>query len=121
MRDAASMVHPLGRSGITEALRAGREAADQAILALADPDEKTRRRRYEAYRRTYRKGWGREHAGTAWIKPMLSRMDDRTWDKLFRKLSAAPGGRHTWTGIFGIAASVLPFALATLRPRTARA
>lgn len=114
--DAASMVHPLGRSGITEAMESGLHSADAALGALEEPDERHREIHYRRYEKTYRQGWGREHKWVARAKPWIARIDDRVWDNLFTRLSAIPPEKHTWTRIFAVAARVVPRALLTLRP-----
>lgn len=119
--DAASMVHPLGRSGITEALRSGRCAADQALLSIGEPSEKVRRKHYAAYSKRYRKTWGREHFWVALAKPWIARLDDRVWDSLFSQLGQASDGHYTWKQIFRMSTSVLPMAIRTLRPAPRRA
>jgi len=115
--DAASMVHPLSRAGITQAMESGLHAAVAARLALPEPDERHRAVHYRAYEKTYRQGWGREHKWVALAKPWIARIDDRVWDVLFTRLSAFPPDKHSWPRIFALAARVVPLALRTLRPK----
>ena len=94
--DAAAMVHPLDRSGIVEAMDAGRLAAQNAMMALVEPDEIRREVHYRRYRRAWRSAWGRTNAHAAWIKPLMGRMDDDVWAAMFRDLSRIPTGQHRW-------------------------
>lgn len=94
--DAAAMVHPLDRSGIVEAMVAGRLAAENAMAALSEPDESRREAHYRRYRRSWRSGWGRAYALAARIKPLIGRLDDEVWISMFRDLSKIPTGKHRW-------------------------
>jgi digeranylgeranylglycerophospholipid reductase len=94
--DAAAMVHPLDRSGIVEAFDAGRMAAQNAMAALAEPDERRREIHYHRYRKSWRSAWGRFYSMVAWLKPLMRRMDDDVWTSMFRSLSKVPMGKHRW-------------------------
>lgn len=101
--DAASMVHPLDRSGIVEAIVAGKLAAENAMAALSEPDEARREVHYRRYRRSWRSAWGRAYALAARIKPLMARLDDEIWTAVFRDLSKIPVGKHRWRHV-GLAA-----------------
>jgi digeranylgeranylglycerophospholipid reductase len=106
--DSAAMVHPMDRSGIVEAMLAGRLAAANAMAALSEPDEFRREVHYRRYRRSWRSAWGRNYALVAWIKPLFARLDDTIWTAVFRDLAKIPVGKHRWRHAAWAGLKVLP-------------
>ena len=106
--DSAAMVHPMDRSGIVEAMLAGRLAAANAMAALSEPDESRREVHYRRYRRSWRSAWGRNYALVAWIKPLFARLDDTIWTAVFRDLAKIPVGKHRWRHAAWAGLKVLP-------------
>lgn len=104
--DAASMVNPLGRSGIVEAMESGSMVARAALQAMSDGANKSKA--IETYRKQW---WARRGRGQAWaarIKPHLARIDDDLWARVFADLARIPRGRHTWGHVPWVVAKVLP-------------
>lgn len=95
--DAASMVNALSRSGIVEAMEAGKLAATSALQALDLPDEKARKRAYDLYRRSWWRSRGRDYALSMLLKKVMGRFDDRTWTEIVEKMSRIPIDRHRWS------------------------
>jgi flavin-dependent dehydrogenase len=106
--DAASMVHPLARSGIVEAMEAGRCAAECAMAALAEPDERRREVHYRRYRASWRTSRGRAYELAGRFKPLLGRLDDEVWTAVFRDLAKIPMGKHRWRHAAWSGLKVLP-------------
>lgn len=106
--DAASMAHPLGRSGIVEALESGRMAAQCAIEATSLASESERKAAYARYRKAWQARRGTNHDWTARIKPWIAAVDDRTWRGVFADLDAIPRGGHTWPRVARTVLAHLP-------------
>lgn len=93
--DAASMVHPLARSGILEAMEAGQIAAGHAIAALRGGPVR-REIEYGIYRMRWFLRRGFTYRLASWIKPVLNRVPDSAWDDLFRLLGEGGKTNRTW-------------------------
>jgi flavin-dependent dehydrogenase len=106
--DSAAMVHPMDRSGIVEAMDAGRMAAQNAMAALVEPNEIRREVHYRRYRESWRSAWGRSYAKVAWLQPIMARLDDDIWTRVFRDLSKVPLGQHRWRHAVVAGLKVLP-------------
>ena len=106
--DAAAMVHPMDRSGIVEAMDAGRMAAQKAMAALGEPDESRREVHYHRYRKSWRSAWGRSNARAALLKPIMAKLNDDVWTAVFRDLSRIPAGKHRWRHAVLAGFKVLP-------------
>lgn len=93
--DAASMVHPLARSGILEAMEAGTLAARHAVAALPrGPVGRSVQYRVFRVRWFLRRGFSYGLASR--IKPLVNRVPDAAWDELFGLLGKGGATRRTW-------------------------
>jgi len=92
--DAASMVHPLSRAGILEAMESGKMAACAVIKAMDARDHGERERAYRTYAKEWRRKRGRAYRLAGWIKPLLARVPDNCWSTLYARLDRAPSTRR---------------------------
>jgi len=113
--DAASMVHPLGRAGIVEAMEAGTMAARHAAAALraTSPNERIRQQRSYKTRWLLRRGIA--YRATGWIKPWFGSIPDHVWDALFARLGRRPASGRTWRRTVWEILHVVPAALTSPR------
>jgi len=88
--DAASMVHPLSRGGILEAMESGKMAAQATIRCLEALDQRGRERAYRSYAKEWRRRRGRDYRLAALVKPLFAKVPDNCWSALFARLDAAP-------------------------------
>lgn len=93
--DAASMVHPLARSGILEAMEAGTLAAKHALEAL-HRGPAGRQLLYAGFRLRWFLRRGFTYGLASRIKPLVNRVPDRAWDELFALLGAGGQTSRTW-------------------------
>src|SRR5690606_33308384 len=66
--DAANMVHPLSRAGITESMTGGKHAALAALKTIDMADETERRKVYAEYKAAWDEAFGKSHRRIAGIK-----------------------------------------------------
>lgn len=104
--DAASMVHPLARSGILEAMEAGTLAARHAIAALPrGPVGREFQYRLLRLRWFLRRGF--TYGLASRIKPLVNRVPDKAWDDLFALLGKGGQTSRTWPYTIWQAARIL--------------
>jgi flavin-dependent dehydrogenase len=92
--DAASMVHPISRAGILQAMEAGLLAASAAAASLRASSQAQDDRAHQEYRRRWKAVYGQDNLLAGWAKPLLSAVPDATLSHLFRILDRAPGIRR---------------------------
>jgi geranylgeranyl reductase family protein len=98
--DAANMVHPLSRAGITESMTGGKYAALAALKTIDMPDEAARRKVYAEYKAAWDDAYGKAHRRIAGIKKAFMRVPDATFNKAARAISKLPPEKQTMTRIF---------------------
>ncbi len=98
--DAANMVHPLSRAGITESMTGGKHAALAALKTIDMPDEAERRKVYAEYKKAWDEDYGKAHRRIAGIKKAFNRIPDATFDKAARAISKLPPEKRTMGRIF---------------------
>lgn len=104
--DAASMVHPLARSGILEAMEAGMLAAKHAIAALPRGPV-GRAVLYEIFRVRWFLRRGFTYGLASRIKPVVNRVPDQAWDDLFALLGKGGQTHRNWPGTIWNAVRIL--------------
>lgn len=114
--DAASMVHPLSRAGIVEAMEAGCLAGEAAAAWLAAAEAPARRRIEAGYQRNWRRRRGWSHRLAGLLKPVVAAVPTPTWDRLFASLARRPAIR-THLGTAWALGLALPGALWAARKR----
>lgn len=97
--DAASMVNPLSRGGILEAMKGGRYAAESVISLLEEP-QLTFEQAESEYRRKWWEDKGRGHRQLEKAKKAFASIDDRTFDRAANRLSRLPDEKRTLLKIF---------------------
>ena len=93
--DAANMVHPLTRAGITEALTGGELAALAALETVGLSDEAARRPFYERYRKEWDLQYGIAHRRLARIKKAFMEIPDAQYDRAARAVTRVPHEKRT--------------------------
>src|SRR5690606_38147511 len=88
--DAANMVHPLSRAGITESMTGGKHAALAALRTIDMADEAERRKVYAEYKAAWDEAYGKSHRRIASIKKAFNSLPDATFDKAARAVSKLP-------------------------------
>ena len=87
--DAASLVHPLSRAGIVEAMESGKMAALCAMDALFAETPTHRSRAHRNYAKNWNRRHGSEHRTARRLKPFLSLLPDAFLGRLFAELDQA--------------------------------
>ncbi len=98
--DAANMVHPLSRAGITESMTGGTHAALAALRTIDMADEAERRKVYAEYKAAWDEAYGKSHRRIASIKKAFNSLPDATFDKAARAVSKLPAEKRTMGRIF---------------------
>jgi digeranylgeranylglycerophospholipid reductase len=93
--DAANMVHPLSRAGITEAMTGGKQAALAALKTIDMPEERDRLRVYAAYKESWDAAYGRAHRRIGRIKKAFMRIPDATFNRAAHAVSRVPREKQT--------------------------
>jgi digeranylgeranylglycerophospholipid reductase len=93
--DAANMVHPLSRAGITEAMTGGKFAALAGLKTIELADEAARRPHYDAYKTNWDIAYGRSHRRLARIKKAFMRIPDRTFNRAAHAVARLPQEKQT--------------------------
>jgi geranylgeranyl reductase family protein len=109
--DAASMVHPLSRAGILEAMESGAMAARAVMKALGTESDTERSRVYREYAKEWMRGRGRAYRLAQWIKPILGAVPDASWSRLFDALDRAPTTHRLHHQVILTALRTLPSAI----------
>lgn len=97
--DAANMVHPLSRAGITEAMTGGTLAARAALRTIAMDREADRKPVYADYKNKWDAAYGRSHRRLARIKKAFTRIPDATFDRAAHAIARLPPEKQTMTRI----------------------
>jgi flavin-dependent dehydrogenase len=98
--DAANMVHPLSRAGITEAMTGGKHAALAALKTIDMTEETARRKVYAEYKAAWDEAYGKAHRRIAEAKKAFMEISDATYNKAARAISKLPPGKQTMGRIF---------------------
>ena len=98
--DAANMVHPLSRAGITESMTGGKQAALAALKTIDMPLEADRRKVYAEYKTAWDEAYGNAHRRIASIKKAFMGVSDATFNKAAHAISKLPPEKQTMTRIF---------------------
>lgn len=106
--DAASMVHPLSRAGILEAMESGKMAAQAVIRAMDARNPSERERAYRSYAKEWRRKRGRAYRMAGWVKPLLAKVPDNCWSTLYARLDRAPSTRRMPWEVVLTALRILP-------------
>jgi digeranylgeranylglycerophospholipid reductase len=93
--DAANMVHPLSRAGITEAMTGGTYAARAALKTIAMDNEAERRAAYAAYKADWDQAYGKAHRRISRIKKAFMRVPDDVLNRAAHAVSRLPRDKQT--------------------------
>jgi geranylgeranyl reductase family protein len=97
--DAANMVHPLSRAGITEAMTGGKYAALAALKTIGMHSETDRRKVYAEYKANWDASYGKAHRRLGRIKKAFIRIPDSSFNRAARAVAALPRDKQTITRI----------------------
>jgi digeranylgeranylglycerophospholipid reductase len=97
--DAANMVHPISRAGITEAMTGGKYAALAALRTIAMDDEAERRKVYAEYKANWDAAYGRSHRRISRIKKAFMRIPDVYYNRAAHSVAKLPREKQTITRI----------------------
>jgi len=98
--DAANMVNPISRAGITEAMEGGKMAAE-AALELIEITSSTRKTNvYQNYQKAWFKTHGRNHQRLHKAKVIFGGLDDSIFDQAAQRLAKIPQEKITMGKIF---------------------
>jgi digeranylgeranylglycerophospholipid reductase len=109
--DAASMVHPLSRAGIVEAMESGKMAAVAVMDALYAETAYFRQRAHRNFAKYWRNRHGKAHRQAQRIKPLLSLVPDAFWSRIFAELNQAPTTRRLHHQVAFTVMKALPSAI----------
>jgi digeranylgeranylglycerophospholipid reductase len=98
--DAANMVHPLSRAGITESMTGGKHAALAALKTIDMPREADRRKVYAEYKTAWDEAYGNAHRRIAGVKKAFMEIPDDTYNKAAHAISKLPPAKQTMGRIF---------------------
>lgn len=93
--DAANMVHPLSRAGITEAMTGGKYAALAGLKTIDMADEAQRRPVYAEYKANWDAAYGKSHRRLARIKKAFMRIPDNTFNRAAHAVAKLPVEKQT--------------------------
>jgi len=113
--DAASMVNPISRAGITEALLAGRMAGECAVAMLGAATKAGIKAAGKRYEREWHEKRGKRHVKLARVKQSLARVPDKDYNASARALADIPPGRLTMSKIFTVSLARFPRLVWALR------
>jgi geranylgeranyl reductase family protein len=113
--DSASMVNPVSRAGITEALIAGNLAGKCALSMLGAQTKKDVLLASRTYEREWLEKRGKRHAKLAKVKHSLVKVPDSDYNASARTLGPIPREQLTMSKIFAISLSRFPRLVWALR------
>lgn len=113
--DSASTVNPISRSGIVEAMKSGKIAADSAIEWMQAASDAERRRIEENVLARWMKIQGRTHLNYHRAKDGFSSIKDVQFNKAAHRLAAIPESKRTLFRIFWTVLSSTPGLLWKMR------
>ncbi len=93
--DAANMVHPLSRAGITEAMTGGKYAALAGLKTIDIGSELERRLVYSEYKHDWDLAYGRSHRRLARIKKAFMRISDASFNRAAHAVAKLPAEKQT--------------------------
>jgi geranylgeranyl reductase family protein len=98
--DAASMVNPISRAGIVEAMEGGRLAAEAALKVINLNSEKEKFPYYKYYKREWEKKYGNNNLRLHKAKQAFSKISDTVFDRAASRLVKIPPEKLTMGRIF---------------------
>ncbi|MBF0429760.1 MAG: NAD(P)/FAD-dependent oxidoreductase [Fibrobacteria bacterium] len=98
--DAASMVNPISRAGIVEAMRGGQLAAQSALQTYDMNDESCRVVYYKKYMQEWNRLFGDNHHRIQLAKNGFSNIPDKVFNCAARKIARIPVEKRTMGKIF---------------------
>lgn len=113
--DAASMINPIKRSGITEAMMSGNTAGQFALEMLTATSLKSLIAAGKGYERVMYEKLNRSHAKLAKVKNIFNRIPDHVMDRGAELLKEIPSNELTISRIFTTTIKKYPSLLWALR------
>ncbi|MFC1585921.1 NAD(P)/FAD-dependent oxidoreductase, partial [Fibrobacterota bacterium] len=98
--DAASMVNPISRAGVTEAMQGGRLAAEAALRVIELVSEREKRPSYRSYKKQWESMYGKNNLRLHRAKPVFSDIDDSVFNRSADRLARLPQEKLTMGRIF---------------------
>jgi flavin-dependent dehydrogenase len=113
--DSASMVNPISRAGISEAMEAGRMAGACALEMLGAADKKGIAVACKRYEKEWFEKRGKRHQKLAKVKNSLTKVPDKDYNASARTLSGIPRDQLTMSKIFSVSLARFPRLVWALR------
>jgi geranylgeranyl reductase family protein len=113
--DSASMVNPVTRAGITEALIAGELAGKCALEMLGAESSSKMRMACRKYEKAWQEKRGRRHEKLAKVKKSLAKVPDSDYNESARRLGSIPQDKLTMSKIFAVSLARFPRLVWALR------